>query len=164
VVPVGLARVLVEAVGEGLPGERAEVAVKRRVLLGQRADDRQVGHGLVRPVVVEVGVVADREGVRRGELDARVVRRGGRPLQEAVELAVVVLDEPAFPAVVRVAVPAALEVRGERVVGVGVAVDRGHELEVVPSVGPGEPAEEVVERAVFHQAGCSPGPRPGRAQ
>jgi len=82
--------------------------------------------------------------------DAGVVRRGRRPLQEAVHLAVVVLDEPAFPAVVRVAVPASLVVGSERVVGVGVAVDRGHELHVVPPVGAGEPAEEVVKRAVFH--------------
>jgi hypothetical protein len=84
------------------------------------------------------------------ERNAGVIRRGGRPLEEAVHLAVVVLDEPAFPAVVRVAVPAALEVRGERVVGRPVAVDRGHERQVVPAVGAGQPAEEVVERAVLH--------------
>ena len=150
VVPVGLARVLVEPVGECLSGERAEVAVQRRVVLGERADDRQVRQGLAGSVAMEVGVVADRERVRRGECYARVVRRGRRPLQEAVHPAVVVLDEPAFPAVVRVAVPAALEVRGERVVRVRVAVDRGHERQVVPAVGTGQPAEEVVERAVLH--------------
>jgi hypothetical protein len=77
----------------------------------------------------------------------------GGPLEEAVELAVVVLDEPALPAVVRVAVPAPLVVRGERVVRVGVAVDRGDERQVVTAVGAGYPAEEVVERAVLHHEG-----------
>ena len=150
VVPVGLGRVLVEAVGERLARERAEVAVKRRVPLGQRADHGQVGQGLVASVAVQVAVVADRERVGRGEGHARVTRRGRRPLEEAVQLAVVVLDEPALPAVVGVAVPAALEVRGERVVRVGVAVDRGLVRQVVTAVGAGQPAEEVVERAVLH--------------
>jgi hypothetical protein len=40
--------------------------------------------------------------------------------------------------VVRVAVPAPLKVRGERVVRVGVAVDRGHERQVVTAVGAGQ--------------------------
>jgi len=117
VVPVGLARVLVEAVGVSLAGERAEIAVQRRVPLSERADDRQVGQGLAGPVVIEVGVVADREGVRRREGHPRNADRGRRALQEPVELAVVVLDEEALPAVVRVAVPAALVVRGESASG-----------------------------------------------
>ena len=150
VIPVGLPRVLVEPVGEGLARERAEVAVQRRVLLGQRADDGQVRQRLAPSVVIEVAVVADRERVGGGEGDPRVVGRGGRPLQEAVQLPVVVLDQPAFPAVVGVAVPAALEVGRERVVRVRVAVDRGHVPQVVPAVGARQPAEEVVERAVLH--------------
>ncbi len=45
-------------------------------MLGERADDRQVGHHLAGPVAVEVGVVADREGVRGGQGHARVVHAG----------------------------------------------------------------------------------------
>jgi hypothetical protein len=150
VVSVGLGRVLVEPVGEGLARERAEVAVQRRVLLGQRADDGQVRQRLAPAPVIHIAVVADRERVRGGERDPRVVGRRRRALQEAVHLPVVVLNQPAFPAVVGVAVPAALEVGRERVVGVGVAVDRGDVLQVVPPVGAGQPAEEVVERAVLH--------------
>ncbi len=149
VVPVGPRRVLVEAVGEGLAGERAEVAVQHGVVLRQRADDRQVGHGLAAAVVVEVGVVADREGVGGGQGDAGVARRGGRPLQEAVHPAEVVLDQEPLPAVVGVAVAAALEVGSQRVVGVDVPVGRqvGH---VVAAVSAGQPAQEMVERPVLH--------------
>ena len=148
-VPVGPGRVLVEAVREGLAGERAEVAVQHRVVLGQGADDGQVRDRLAGAVGVEVRVVADREGVGLGQRHARVVRRGGRPLQEAVHLAEVVLDQEAFPAVVGVAVAAALEVGRQRVVAVVVAVRR-QVGQVVPAVGAGQPAEEVVERPVLH--------------
>ncbi len=99
---------------------------------------------------MEIGVVPDRERIRRGASHARVVGRGRGPLKEAVHLAEVVLDKPALPAMIRVAVPAALEVRSEGVVRVGIAVDRGHEPQVVPTIGAGQPAEEMVERAVLH--------------
>ena len=76
VVPVGPRRVLVEPVRERLARERAEVAVQHRVVLGQGADDREVGDGLAPVVAVEVGVVPDREGVGRGQGHARVARAG----------------------------------------------------------------------------------------
>ena len=150
VVPVGLAGVLVEAVGERFPGERAEVPIERRVSLSERADHRQVRKGFGRPVWIEIRVVADREGIGRGQGHPGVVRGGRRPLEEAVHSAEVVFDQPALPAVIRVAVPAALEVWSERVVGIGVAVGCRHESQVVPAVGTGQPAEEVVERPVLH--------------
>jgi transposase len=46
VIPVGSAGVLVEAVGEGLAGERAEVVVQNGVVLRQGPQHRQVRHRL----------------------------------------------------------------------------------------------------------------------
>lgn len=69
-----------------------------------------------------VGVVTDREGVGRGQRDARIAARRGGPLEEAVEATAVELDEEALPAVVGIAVATALEVRRQREVGVHVAV------------------------------------------
>src|SRR5262249_40001045 len=88
VVPVGRGGVLVEAVGEGLPGERAEVVVQGGVVLRQGAEDWQVGDGLGSAVGVEVGVVADREGVGGGRGYPRVKVQGRGALQEPVHLAV----------------------------------------------------------------------------
>ena len=118
-------------------------------MLGQGPDDGQVGDCLADAIMAEVGVVADRERVGLSQRHPRVVSRGGGPLQESVHLAEVVLDQEALPAVVGVAVPAALEVGGQAVVGVVVAVRR-REGQVVAAVSPGQPAEEVVERPVLH--------------
>ena len=103
----------------------------------------------LRVILVVVGVVADREGVGGGQRHPGVGGRGGGPLQEPVHLAEVVLDQEAFPAVVGVAVPAALEVGGQRIVGIEVAVRRQVD-HVVAAVGVRQPAEEVVERPVLH--------------
>ena len=113
-------------------------------MLGQGPDDRQVGDCLAGAIVAEVRVVADRERVGLSQRHPRVVSRGGRPLQESVHLAEVVLDQEALPAVVGVAVPAALEVGSQPVVGVVVAIRR-QVGQVVAAVRPGQPAEEVVE-------------------
>src|SRR6185437_4414008 len=93
-------------------------------MLGQGTDDRQVGDCLAGAIVAEVRVVADRERVGLSQRHPRVVSRGGGPLQESVHLAEVVLDQEALPAMVRVAVPAPLEVGSQPVVGVVVAIRR----------------------------------------
>jgi hypothetical protein len=148
-VPVSPGRVLVEAVREGLAGERAEVAVQDGVVLSQCPDDREVGNGLAAAVTVVVRVVTDRECVGGCQRHSWIVGRGGGPLQESVHFPAVALDQEALPAVVGVAVPAALKVRGQWVVRIDVAVRRqvGH---VVAAVGSWQPAEEMVERPVLH--------------
>ena len=93
-------------------------------MLGQGADDGQVGDRFEGVIRIEVRVVADREGVGLRQRHPRVVGRGGGPLQESVHLAEVALDQEAFPAVVGVAVPASLEVGSQPVVAVVVAVRR----------------------------------------
>src|SRR2546429_2232419 len=76
-VPVGPRRVLVEPVRERFPGERAEVPVEDRVVLGQRSDDRQVRYVLAAAVGIPVGVVPDRERVGGGQGDTGVIGGGG---------------------------------------------------------------------------------------
>ena len=110
-------------------------------MLGQGTDDRQVGDCLAGAIVAEVRVVADRERVGLSQRHPRVVSRGGGPLQESVHLAEVVLDQEALPAVVGVAVPAALEVGSQPVVGVVVAIRR-QVGQVVAAVSPRQPAGE----------------------
>src|SRR5207344_1075391 len=97
-------RVLVETVRKGLTGKRAEVTVQDGVVLSQRPGDREIGDSLGPMIFVVVGVVTGREGVGGGQRNAGVGSRGSGPLQEAVHLAEVVLDQEAFPAVVGVAV------------------------------------------------------------
>src|SRR5262249_58988509 len=81
VVPVGPGGVLVEAVGEGLPGERAEVVVQGGVVLRQGAEDWQGGDGVGSAGGGEVGVVAGRGGVGGGGGYPRVKVQGRGALQ-----------------------------------------------------------------------------------
>ena len=124
--PVGLAGMLVHAVREGRGHDRAEVAIERRPLRHGAAEEREI----VRLIV------ADREDVVRSK--------------PAVTGSAVILDAPALVRMVGVGVATALEIGREGIGGVAGAggIDVG-ESRLAP-VGPGQPSQEVVERAVFH--------------
>src|SRR5258706_8458964 len=113
VIAIGPRGVLVHPVGEGLGGRRAEVVVERRVVLREGPEDGQIRDSLGGAVGGQVRVETGRERVRRSGGHARLEIQRGGTLQEAVHLAEVVLDQPPFPTLFRVAVPAALEVRGK---------------------------------------------------
>jgi hypothetical protein len=114
------------AVGVGRAQQRAEKAVKARERLGRVRGERHVGFF----------VVADRERVAVGA-------------QEAVHAPAVEFGAPALPRVVVVEMATALEeieaVRGQRLTGAVGELQPG-----LASVGPRQPAEVVVERAVLH--------------
>ena len=118
--------VLAVRIGRGQ--DRAEEAVEGRELAGHGRDEGQV----------LLGVVADREGVV------------GAGAQEAVHAAAVELLAAALPGVVGVGVGAALEIRREPVGVMHATLPVGVDEPVLATVGPGQPAEVVVEGAVLH--------------
>src|SRR5438876_717878 len=124
--PIRLARVLVNAVGERRSEDRAEVSVK-----GGPVED-----GVTEETEILLAVVTDREHV----IDA----------QPPVTRSAVVFHPSAGIGVIRILMSTALEVWRERKCRVRDA--RGIEVGLprLPSVGTGQPAEEVVERAVLH--------------
>ena len=124
---VGLRRVLEETVGIGRGQDGAEVAVAGRVGPGQPAHEGAVGGR----------VVADGEGVVGG------VR------EEAVHLALVVLQAPSPVGVVGVGETAAVEL-GLVERGPGGALRVFVREARLPAVGVGQPPEEVVEAPVLH--------------
>ena len=118
--------------GIGLGEDRREEVVERRVVEGQRVEER--------PVVL--GVVADREIVVRG--------RPAGVHQEAVHLAAVEIDPSSLVGMVGIAPTAPLEVGGElrgrmqHAQVVGVLKTRLH------PVGTREPTEQMVEASILH--------------
>ena len=127
-VAVGLRRVHVLAVGIRRGQQRAEEAVVGGEGLGGGGDEGQV----------VLRVVADRERV--------VVARA----QEAVHGAAVDLGAPAVPRVVGVVEGAALEVGRQAVGGERLPIVRRVGEPVLAPVGPGQPAQVVVEGPVLH--------------
>ena len=126
--PVGDAAVEVEAIGEGRPQDRREIAVAGCERGRCAAEERQI----------LLPVVADRIEVAAGLA------------QPAVARAVVPLDAGPVVGVVGIRVRAALVVGRQRVRRVGCArrVDV-RESRLFP-VGAGQPAHDVVERPVLH--------------
>ena len=117
---------LVNTVGEGGSQDRREVPVERRPLRRRVAEEGEIA----------AAIVADREHV----VDA----------QPTVAGAIVVLDPCAVVRVIRILMTAPLEVGGERECRERRAGCIGVRQTRLPTVGPGEPTEQVVEGPVLH--------------
>ena len=124
--PVGLAGVLVDAIGERRPEDGAEVPVERPPVEHRAAEEGKVF----------LAVVADGEDVV-----------GAQP---PVTRAAVVLHPSPGIGVIGIAVTAALKVRGQRKSRMGNAGGVDVREPRLLAVGAREPAEEMVERPVLH--------------